>query len=1252
MTETEYRRLDQVQHMLENPERDLGSCVVEMVNRYLLDMDGMKLSKMEIPYSTAVEQLYKEILYNAADNVERSRKEGIDPGIIQVWMTKDTIRIRNEGRPISCMIQPNTYTAENPNGVYIPEFIFSNLLTGSNFGGVSRKVQTVGGRFGIGCKATNIFSTFFKVDIGNAKEGIQYSQTWKNNMSVRADPVINRSYKGTSYTQVTFVVDFSRFYDDDTQFGFAGRREYTPTMLMTYAKHCADVSVTANVRVFFNTKEIDCTTRADVAENAITSTSIPLDPISDKDMGIYKYAQLYFPPTYQLDTIHNVWDSYFIFKTVDSICIILDTPCAGTTISFVNGVINEEGGIHVDSWRKILLKPIIQHLKNKVKGIAMTEKHVVEHISMFLICRLNNPKYKSQTKDKVTSPKPTVSLVNINGEDISSQFITSIAQWESVKHLEQLMKAQLNTMARKLNGSKKKSVDSEKLMDAGEAGGPHSQHATLIITEGDGAANFAVKGIEDGGYTGALPIKGKLLNVGTCDIKQYTENGEIKELHKALGLITGADYSTDEARKQLRYGRLVIMTDQDKDGAHIRMLIINFFRWKYPSLLKPTISGESPSFVQIMETPYMRVKDGRTILSFFYEKDYFDWINDMSKPEEERVRRSRITPQYYKGLGSSSDTELLEAFRIGKIMIPKWDEKAEDLMAIAFDEGNEDERKKWLLSWDPIQRVGTFAQQFEPDSISHLVTNQLCEFSHVNVQRSIPSIVDGLKECQRKVLTVVMGREMASKKKVSQLKGLVSDKMHYRYGDEALYRTIVGMGNYCVGTNNIPLIKAHGQYDSRLGKKAAPDRYIFAARSPLLPYIFRKEDECILEYLYDGKDKIEPKYYYPIVPIWAINGSLGIGTGFSTKIPAHDPVNVIKRIAYWLKIRTGQVTSNPGGKVIKIRNSIPNPEDKTVITSSTKIEDTDTSIRNVPYEAPPELIPWYRNYQGKIVKSGNDWYSVGSYSIVPSNKRIKDILVSEIPVTQTIKTYMEKLKKLKEKPIMKNWTHTDVKGQITKCPPWITSFKPMPKNMVYTYKGEKYIEVLPNIIIEGALCATAVEGGPIRALGLIEKISDTNITLLDIDSKPHQYGGLKTFISDEKGDQAYILNGMTNALDTYCQIRYDAYVKRREKQLEDCRTRIKELQLRKSYIMDVANRKISLYTEDNKLRKKADIIKDITSLGYPSEFGDISIFTITEEGIEKLDQEIAKFQQHFDRYEKLSPAAIWMAELEILYNHL
>jgi DNA topoisomerase-2 len=123
---SEYQNLDPLEHLLRYPERDLGDTTFHIAHKHMVDMNTMRLYGEEIAFNDAIERLFLEIAYNAADNVERSRQCGIDPGSIYIDMSNQLIRVKNEGRPISCNMQPGT-------DLYIPEFIFGKLMTSSNY---------------------------------------------------------------------------------------------------------------------------------------------------------------------------------------------------------------------------------------------------------------------------------------------------------------------------------------------------------------------------------------------------------------------------------------------------------------------------------------------------------------------------------------------------------------------------------------------------------------------------------------------------------------------------------------------------------------------------------------------------------------------------------------------------------------------------------------------------------------------------------------------------------------------------------------------------------------------------------------------------------------------------------------------------------------------------------------------------------------------------------------------------------------
>ena len=1141
-TEPEHKRMDPLQHVLNNPERDLGRCDIYETHRWLYNpMDG-SMERKKIPYSSALERIFLEILYNACDNAQRSIDANIDPGTIHVWMNKTSIRVKNHGRPISCGIQPDT------DGMHIPEFIFGNLLTSSNYD--KSKARRFSGKYGLGCKLTNILSTSFTVDIVNHNEGVRYVQVWKNNMRDKSKPKITKPKQGEeykeSYTQVTFTPDFSIFYDKDDVYGYAGQREFVDNMFPAFAKHCVDGSLTSGLKVYFNDKEIDCSGKK----------------------GIYKYAKLLYP---------NM-ENHLLIKQNNSICLLIDTPDNGNILSFVNGIYVPNGGIHVDTWCKILYTPIQKVLKNKYKGLSVGVASICKHISMILVCRLDNPEYDGQTKETIIKPKPEVA------SSLSSHAAT-IMKWSGIDRLKEQLRMELASKSKKTNGKKCIVAKSKKLIDARYAGDPkYSRLCTLYITEGDSASNFVVKGIQDGYYAGVMPIRGKLLNVGTCDIEQYNNNEEIANIKDALGLQDGTNYAVDNNIDKLRYGKLIIASDQDVDGMHIRGLVMNFFIKKFPELLHM-------GFVQIMETPLLKLNYKGDVIPFYYQKEYDRWCDSPDK--------KGYQPSYYKGLGSSSDHEILEAFKIHKVVEFKMDEKSEDMISMAFDKGNESKRKEWMMSWLPSEGKSLYSDLFPEDTMSHFISNQLCEYAYKTGSRAIPKISDGLKECQRKILYTIMG--INGKKKVSQLEGTILDKTDYNHGPTSLYHAIVCLGNYCVGTNNIPLIKGEGQYDSRLGRgTAGEDRYIYASKSPILKYIFREEDECILEYEKDGNKSLEPVTYYPILPLFALNGCTGIGTGFSTKIPAHNPEDLIRYIIWWLEVKVGKI----------------------------KPEEADSKR--------PLLTPWYRNYQGKIERKDNVWYSIGSYEVIKSKKHIPDIMITEIPVTHTIETYKKVLDYLEKTPIMDELEyrklHPDGKD---KCPTYIKAYKVIPCNYTYTYKGVQYIEVLPRIMVIGAQC---LGKDPLKTLGLIRSISDTNITLLDKDNRPKQYG------SKNKRD------GIIHAIDAYCEIRYNAYIKRKKTLMKQWKDEIKQLEMKKLFIQDVINGKIQLKDERGKPKKKNILVEEIKP--YPEIFLKMNLHTLTEDGVAKINTAIAKLQEKYDNYKNTSISKMWFTELMELSKHI
>ena len=173
-----------------------------------------------------------------------------------------------------------------------------------------------------------------------------------------------------------------------------------------------------------------------------------------------------------------------------------------------------------------------------------------------------------------------------------------------------------------------------------------------MLTEGDSAKSMAVAGVasvEKGrDIFGVYPLKGKLLNVREASHKQIMENKEINELVKIVGLQYKKKYESVDDLKSLRYGKVMIMTDQDQDGSHIKGLLINFIHHNWPGLLKLP-------FLEEFITPIVKANKGERSLSFYSLPEFLEWKNETPNFHTWKIK-------YYKGLGTSTGKEAKEYF--------------------------------------------------------------------------------------------------------------------------------------------------------------------------------------------------------------------------------------------------------------------------------------------------------------------------------------------------------------------------------------------------------------------------------------------------------------------------------------------------------------------------------------------------------------------------------------------------------------
>lgn len=949
-----YEKLDPREHVLKRPGMYIGSVKQDIFDTYVFD--GSKIVSKRIKIAPAFVTIFDEVLNNAIDHSWRCSSTNQPVKNIKVKVTDSEIEIWNDGSGIPVEKHDET-------GIMIPELIFGNLLTSSNYD--DDVERTVGGQNGVGAKSTNIFSREFKIETCDGKK--KYCQTWSENMAVIGNPSVC-ALKRAPYTIVTFEPDFQKL-------GMTGLDEDAKSALLKRA--------------------------ADACAVTPPTVSVWIDGIKLPYKSFERYVDLYIGskqdvPRYY-EKVNEDWE----------VCVCVSDEGAFKHVSFVNGIYTSKGGKHVEHVAATICKKVSESITGKRGGSSsaasankpacdgvVKPQHVRNSLWMFLRCTIPNPTFDSQTKDCLTTP---VAGFRTKFE-CSQSFADKLAKGTIGEKATSFSRASDEHALKKTDGKMRSTVSGiPKLEDAHWAGTQKSSMCTLILTEGDSAKTMAVSGLSVVGRDkfGVFPLKGKLLNTRETSTSKIAQNDEIVAIKKIIGLETGKDYSTPEARRTIRYGSILVLADQDVDGYHIRGLVFNLFHSMWPSLFN------TPGFLTSMLTPVVKVfsKSSANPISFYNVPDFETFMDS-----RERTKSSEsIRVKYYKGLGTSTSTDAKEYFKEMKKVTYTLDTVVEnrvrvrldvcendeikailevvqqgpdDAMDMAFNKSRTNDRKEWIRRYD--KEVLDYTKTAVP--FVEFINRELRLFSLDDLGRSIPSVIDGLKTSQRKILYACKLRpKSAGELRVAQLAGFVSEKAAYHHGEASLQSTIVGLAQNFVGSNNLPLLEANGQFGSRLanGKDAASARYIYTDLREITNELFPYFDEPVLERaLDDDRNEVEPTHYAPLLPMVLVNGANGIGTGFSTNVPKYDPKEIAQIYIRMLRSKC------------------------------------------LDFEFVIDPKPWYAGFKGEIRKGiDGKWYSVGLA------KRISATLVeiTELPIgtwTDDYKTWLEdKIDELRVKKV-------------------------------------------------------------------------------------------------------------------------------------------------------------------------------------------------------------------------------------------
>lgn len=919
----DYSSLTDAQHAYKIPDTFIGSAKSRKHKN--LVYEDKKLIEKEVSLAEGAQRVFLEIISNAGDNCDASRRAKIDPGSINITANETKIRVQNGGLhiPVKKITlekkKGSTDVREFKKGdqdfVWLPAFIFGQFRSSNNY---DQNVKRMGcGRNGFGAKLTNIFSKKFIIEVEDPDSHLFFRGVWTDNM-FKDEPekkpeifIEERKSITKGSVAVEWELDFKRF----------GMEKYSPEDLQLFCRFAVDFSFTCKIKTYFNGEELDY--------RSIKDYALLFWEESQLENHIIKYSWGKEAPKEMINATLKTQEKKILeAKKAHYIpeleVMIIDSPDASKNISYVNGLMTVEGGVHLDAVQDPIFRYICNIInggkkRGKKQGITITSKNIRPHLSFIVNARLADPEYNSQSKTKLTYPPATIIFTDTN--------MKKIQEWETINRLFAEVEAIAYKSASSSDGKKKKHVLMDKGEDANLAGTKHSSKCKLFLVEGNSAANYPQKRIcmLEGGkdYNGYMPLKGKFLNVTKAKPTQYAANQVISIVKQIVGLREELDYNMKMNLETLRYGFIILTVDADDDGMHILAHVLNFFREKFPGILQQNMIG-------YLRTPVIKVLKGDKIVKrFFSVKSFDDWKKNNS------TKGSLV--RYYKGLGTSNDKDIKDDLKHAPTIVCFYDSQCVKNLNLAFHEDNSDERKEWIEKWRDVTQVDDIISMdvsqiskedklLQGQDISQFINRELVGYSVASLFRAIPSEYDHLKDSQRKALYAALeffhyDPKKGKSIKVGRFANKAADMTQYHHGEKSLIDTFIKMAQDFIGSNNMGYFKKDGQFGTRAdgGDNAADARYSETHLAWWIPLVYQKESVDLVHKRVIDDEECEPLWLPGVIPMGIVNGTNGIATAFSTATPSHNPLEVIQ----WYK-------------------------------------------KKCKGEEPTPLMPWYNNFKGKM----------------------------------------------------------------------------------------------------------------------------------------------------------------------------------------------------------------------------------------------------------------------------------------------
>jgi DNA gyrase subunit B len=491
-----------------------------------------------------------------------------------------SVSIADNGRGIPVDIHPKF-------GIPAVELVLTNLHAGGKFGQGAYKYS--GGLHGVGAKCVNALSDWFKAEV--RRDGKRYQIKFERGKTVEPLHVVGEVPAGVTGTTITFFPD-NTIFTDSIEFKF--------DRLTTRLRELAFLNPGLIIELF------------DEREHPVRKeTFLYKDGISQyvREICTNRGDNLSDSPPVAISGVREVKVEYDGKEMDDE--VIVDVVFQYTNsytdqiLCFANSIYNGDGGTHLSGFRGALTRVINNYAKSedllKAKDPTLTGDDVREGLVAVISVKMPNPRFSSQTKDKLVNTEIEGVVGSVVYDEIKTYFE------ENPDEARKIINKCINAAHAREAARKARETVRKNAMTVGGLPGKLSdcsdrdpEKCELFIVEGDSAGGSAKLG-RDRRTQAILPLRGKVLNVEKVSLNRALDNNEIRSMITAIG--AGIGSGTDEAAfniDKVRYHKVIIMTDADVDGAHIRTLLLTFFCRQMPELVRA-------GYLYIAQAPLYRV---------------------------------------------------------------------------------------------------------------------------------------------------------------------------------------------------------------------------------------------------------------------------------------------------------------------------------------------------------------------------------------------------------------------------------------------------------------------------------------------------------------------------------------------------------------------------------------------------------------------------------------------------------------------